>query len=82
MIVTKDRIIMEVEKIPKDKFSELYEILHLFRIGAEKKGGATTDRQKAALKFFGIWKDMSSEEIVALDEIQLRRKKTFRERIL
>jgi hypothetical protein len=35
-----------------------------------------------ATKFFGIWKNMSSEENAVLEEIQARRKRTYRARIL
>jgi len=82
MIATKNKIIQEVKKIPEDKFGELYEVIHFFRIGVENKRKIMTNRQKAALKFFGMWKDMSDEEIAVLDEVQSRRKRTFRERIL
>ena len=78
----KEKIIREVEKIPKDKIAELYDVVHLFRMGVESKKKAPKDRRNEAVKFFGIWKGMSLEETSVLDDIQLRRKRTFRERIL
>jgi hypothetical protein len=78
----KEKIIQEVEKIPKDKITELYDVIHFFRIGIESRKKEVKDRSRAALKFFGIWEDMSPEEAAALDEIGLRRQKTFRKRVL
>jgi hypothetical protein len=78
----KEKIIKEVEKIPEEKFTELYNVVHLFRTGIESKKKAVKDRRSEAVKFFGIWKGMSLEENAVLDEIQARRKRTYRERIL
>jgi hypothetical protein len=82
MASVKEKIIKEVEKIPEDKITELYNVVHLFRTGIESKKKAVKDQRSEAVKFFGIWKDMSSEESAVLDEIQARRKRTYRERIL
>jgi hypothetical protein len=82
MASIKEKIIKEVEKIPKDKIAELYNVVHLFRVGTESKRKTAKDRHNEAIKFFGIWKKMSSEESAVLDEIQARRKRTYRERIL
>jgi hypothetical protein len=54
----------------------------LFRKEVESKKKAAKDRRIEAVKFFGIWKDMSPEENAVLDEILARRKRTYRERIL
>lgn len=78
----KERIIKEVEKIPRDKIDELYDVIHFFRIGIESRRKIIKNTKQEALKFFGIWKNMSSEEMTVLNEIQSRRKKTFRDRIL
>lgn len=82
MASVKEKIIKEVEKIPKDKIDELYNVVHLFRVGVESKKKAAKDRRSEAVKYFGIWKSMSPEENAVLDEIQARRKRTYRERIL
>lgn len=78
----KEKIKSEVEKIPEDKITELYNIIHSFRISIASKRGETKGSRDTALKFFGIWKGMSPEEAGALEEIQSRRKRTFRERML
>ena len=82
MASIKEKIIKEVEKIPKNKIAELYDVVHLFRIKVESPQKAPKDRRSEVVKFFGIWKDMSPEESAVLDELQARRKKTYRERIL
>lgn len=78
----KERIIKEVDKLPADKIEEVYDFIHLFRIGIESQKKAVKDRRQAALKFFGIWKNMSIKESAVFDEIRSRRQKTFREGIL
>lgn len=80
--VSRKKIIKEVEKIPEEKINELYNVVHLFRKGVESKKKAAKDRRSEAVKYFGIWKDMSPEENAVLDEIQARRKRTYRARIL
>jgi hypothetical protein len=82
MASVKEKIIKEVEKIPEEKIDELYNVVHLFRVGVESKKKAAKDRRSEAVKYFGIWKDMSPEENAVLDEILARRKRTYRERIL
>ena len=82
MASVKEKIIKEVEKIPEEKIAELYNVVHLFRVEVESKKKAPKDRHSSAENFFGIWKDMSSEENTVLEEIQARRKKTHRARIL
>jgi hypothetical protein len=82
MASVKEKIIREVEKIPEEKIAELYNVVHLFRKGVESKKKAAKDRRSEAVKYFGIWKDMSSEENAVLDEIQARRKRAYRIRIL
>lgn len=82
MVSNKEKIIKEVEKIPEEKIDELYNVVHLFRVGVESKKKAAKDRRSEAVKYFGIWKGMSPEENAVLDEIQARRKRTYRERIL
>jgi len=78
----KEKIIKEVEKIPEDKIAELYDVIHFFRIGVESQKKVIKDSKQAILNFFGIWRDISPEEATVLDEIQSRRERTFRERIL
>jgi hypothetical protein len=82
MASIKEKIIKEVEKIPKNKIAQLYDVIHLFRMEVESPQKALKGKRIEAVKFFGIWKDMSPEENAVLDEILSRRKRTYRERIL
>lgn len=82
MASIKEKIIQEVEKIPKDRVAELYDVIHFFRIGVESQKKVIKDRGQAVLKFFGIWRNITPEEAAVLDEIKSRRQKTFRKRIL
>ncbi len=78
----KERIIKEVDKLPEDKIAEVYDFIHLFRIGIESQKKSAKDRRQTALKFFGIWRNLSNKEKAVLDDIQLRRQRTYRERAL
>jgi hypothetical protein len=78
----KEKIMKEVEKIPKNKIAQLYDVIHLFRMEVESPPKAPKDKGIEAIKFFGIWKDMSVEEDAVLEEIEARRKRTYRTRIL
>ncbi len=78
----KEKIMKEVEKIPKKKIAQLYDVIHLFRMEVESPQKAPKDKRIEATKFFGIWKNMSREENAVLDKILSRRKRTYRKRIL
>jgi len=78
----KERIIEEVDKLPEDKIAEVHDFIHLFRVGIESQKKSSKDRRQAALKFFGIWRNLSNKEKEVLDDIQSRRQRTFRKRIL
>lgn len=78
----KEKIMKEVEKIPKNKIAQLYDVIHLFRVEVERPQKTPKDKGIEAIKFFGIWKDMSAEEDAVLAEIEARRKRTYRTRIL
>jgi len=77
MASIKEKIIKEVEKIPKNKIAKLYDVIHLFRIEVESLQKAPKDKRIEAVKFFGLWKDMSPEENAVLDEIVARRKRIY-----
>jgi len=82
MASTKEKIIEEVEKIPEDKIAEVYDFVHLFRIGIESQRKIAKDKRHEVLRFFGIWKNMSDKEKAVLDDIQARRQRTFRKRVM
>ncbi len=45
MIALKDEITMELEKIPQDKFAEIYDIIHFFRLGVENERKVVTRKE-------------------------------------
>jgi hypothetical protein len=51
-------------------------------VGVESKKKVAKDHRSKAANFFGVWKNMSSEENAVLEEIQARRKRTYRTRVL
>jgi len=77
----KEKIMKEVEKIPKNKIAQLYDVVHLFRVEVERPQKAPKDRRIESEKFFGIWKNITPEENAVLEEIQARRKRTYAPRL-
>jgi len=73
----KEKIMKEVEKIPKNKIAQLYDVVHLFRVEVESPPKVPKDRRIEAKNFFGIWKDITPEENAVLEEIQARRKMIY-----
>ena len=52
--VEKSKLLQEISLIPEDKLSDLYELLHYFRLGLE----ASRDRAQSVMRFAGCWRDM------------------------
>ena len=57
-LITKRRVLQEIELIPEDKLAELYNFLHYFRLGLEK---AHPPKSEHILAFAGCWQDMPDE---------------------
>ncbi|MEW6380727.1 MAG: hypothetical protein AB1611_14120 [bacterium] len=70
----RDKVIEEIDLIPEHKLSEIYDLVHYFRIGLQQsKEGANP-----IMKFAGCWQDMPDEEFTEfLEEIGQRRKHAF-----
>ena len=72
----RTKVIQEVELIPEDKLSDVYTLLHYFRLGlqsAEKQG-------RSAMRFAGCWADMPGETFAAfLQETKERRRRASQE---
>jgi len=45
MIALKDEITMELEKISQDKFAEIYDVIHFFRLGIENERKVVTRKE-------------------------------------
>ena len=64
----------EVGLIPLEKLSEVYDIIHFFRVGLEKSKADTNK----ILEFAGCWKDMPDEKFNSFTKgITERRKQAF-----
>ncbi len=72
--IVREKIIKEVQLIPEEKLSEIYNFLHFFRLGIQKPKG----NSKEILKFAGSWKDMPEDIFQEFaDDIVKRRKNAF-----
>lgn len=72
--IVREKVIKEVQLIPEEKLSEIYNFLHFFRLGIQKSKG----NSKEILKFAGSWKDMPEDIFQEFaDDIVKRRKNAF-----
>ena len=66
----KAKVLREINLIPEDRLSEIYNVLHYFRLGLE----ASRESPKSVMRFAGCWQDMPDEVFAAFtDEIRDRR---------
>ncbi len=71
------KVMDEIRLVPKERLTELYDFIHLFRIGLESVGDDTED----IMRFAGCWRDMTDQEFEDLsDEIMKRRRLTISRR--
>jgi hypothetical protein len=67
----------EIELIPEDKLSDLYNFIHYFRLGIELSSG---DAQQT-MRFAGSWRDMPDKDFDDFTrEIAERRQQAFSRR--
>jgi hypothetical protein len=72
--IVRERVMQEVQLIPEEKLTELYDFLHYFRLGLQNSKGDSAE----IMKFAGSWKDMTEESFQELTEgIVQRRKNAF-----
>lgn len=71
--VTRDKLINEINLLPEDKLTEVYNFIHYFRLGTEK----TKQNKDNILSFSGAWENMNDEY---LSDISERRSNTFSSR--
>ncbi len=77
--ILRDKVIQEINLIPPEKLSEVYNFVHYFRIGTEKEKTRTT--ASSLLSYAGTWKNMKDEVFDDfLSDIDNRRKRAFVER--
>ena len=74
-MMIKSKVLQEIDLIPEDKLSDLYNFIHYFRLGLEKSQTKKSDR---ILAFAGCWKDMPDEMFADFTvEIAERRRQAF-----
>ena len=56
--VMKNKLINEINLLSEEKLAEVYNFIHFFRLGIEKK---EKEISQNILSFSGVWKDMSDE---------------------
>jgi hypothetical protein len=72
--IGRERVIEEVQLIPEEKLTELFDFLHYFRLGLQKSKGSSAE----IMKFAGCWKEMPEELFQEFtEEIMQRRKNAF-----
>lgn len=75
-ILIKSKVLQEIDLIPEDRLTDLYNFIHYFRLGLEKSSQLT--KPKPILAFAGCWKDMPDEMFNDFTaEIRQRRHQAF-----
>jgi hypothetical protein len=73
----KAKVLQEINLIPEDRLSDIYNVLHYFRLGLE----ASRENPKSVMRFAGCWQDMPDQVFAAFtQEIQNRRQQAFSRR--
>ena len=76
--VMKNKLINEINLLSEEKLAEVYNFIHFFRLGIEKK---EKEISKNILSFSGVWKDISDETFDNyLLDISSRRENAFSSR--
>lgn len=55
MLLIKDKVLQEIDLIPEDKLSDLYNFVHQFRLRLEK---TPSTENKPIMSFAGGWNDL------------------------
>lgn len=75
--ITIKQVVEEIKHIPVNKLSEVYDLLHFFRLGLQKSKGSV----EQTMKFAGCWNDMPDEVFNDFfGEIKERREQAFSRR--
>lgn len=74
--ILKNKLIKEINLIPDEKLSELYNFVHCFRLGIERV--KTNKDREDILSYCGSWKDINIDEFIS--DIAKRRSNAFHSR--
>jgi len=73
----KAQLLQELQLVPEEQLSELYNLVHSFRL---RLNSASTEPQKM-MEFAGCWNDLSPETYADfLDDLSQRRQQAFSQR--
>lgn len=74
----KDKVLQEIDLLPDDRLSEVYNFIHFLRLGIEKSQSVGA---QSILEFAGSWQEMSDEMFEEfVEEIEERRRQAFTRR--
>ena len=73
----RTKVLEEIQHVPEDQLSELYSLVHSFRLSSTSNRTSS----QSIMQFAGCWSDMSDETYTEwLDDISLRRQQAFSQR--
>lgn len=73
-LITRDKVIAEIDQVPDHQLPELYAVIHDFKL----RVGASQDSKHRIMQFAGSWADLPEEEFAAfLTEVRQRRHRAF-----
>lgn len=73
----KTKVLEEIEHIPADQLSELYNLVHSFRLSSE----SNRTSPQSIVQFAGCWSELPNEIYADwLDDISCRRQQAFSQR--
>jgi hypothetical protein len=76
-IELKAKLMEEINLLPASKLSELYHLIHSFRLNSEPN----KKKKERILRFSGCWQDMVEDDFKAFSkEILIRRQQAFSKR--
>lgn len=77
-VMIKSKVLQEIDLIPEDRLTDLYNFIHYFRLGLER---SRVECAQSIMAFAGCWKDMPEEAFADLvTEVRERRSQAFRGR--
>lgn len=77
-ILIKSKVLQEIDLIPDDKLTDIYNFIHYFRLGLEN---SQATKPKPVLAFAGCWQDMPDDMFNDFTaEIKQRRHHAFTRR--
>jgi len=75
--IDRARVLQEIDQIPDDRLTEIFNLLHYYRLGID----AERERPLSAMRFAGSWGDLPDDVFESFArEIAERREQAFSRR--